>query len=101
MGQQAPLTAGPQQVQQRVHHFPEVQRTAPSGPGGAGQQRLNQGPLGVGQIGRLGPARFHTRYRSCTSGSLPALVQTGCLALPHSLTLFSNALLGILVFRGR
>src|SRR5919199_4589154 len=52
-GQQPPLAARPQQVQQRVHDFAQVQRAAPAGPGGAGQQRRDQGPLLVGQIRRV------------------------------------------------
>src|SRR5919202_589511 len=65
--QQAPLAAGPQQVQQRVHHFAQIQAAPPPSPRRAGEQRLDQCPLGVCQIRRVGATCARLCHRSCTS----------------------------------
>src|SRR3954468_7200830 len=51
-----PLAAGPQQVEDRVGHFPQVPRSGPPGPGPLTQPRVQQGPLRVRQVGRVSTA---------------------------------------------
>src|SRR3954464_11473979 len=48
-----PLAAGPQQVEDCVDHFPQVHGTRAPGPRPDVEPRVQQGPLGIRQVGRV------------------------------------------------
>ena len=84
-GQQPPLAAGPFQVEQAVDHPPQADRARPPGshrPLRRGQQRLQQRPLGVGQVGRIRAPIAQYRHAaspaSCAPLALPRLQRPRC-----------------------
>ena len=50
-GQERPLAAGAQQVEDRVQYCPQIGGARPAEPAGRRQPRLDQGKLGVTQVG--------------------------------------------------
>lgn len=75
LGQQPPLAAGPFQVQQPVEHLAQANRAGPAGSLGSlrrRQQRLQQRPLGIGQVGRVGPAIPQHHHAAPTANSAPS-----------------------------
>ena len=64
LGQHAPLAAGPEQVQQRVHHLAHVGRAWTSSSPRRRHQRSKNSPLRIGQIACVPFART-AMLRAC------------------------------------
>jgi len=67
MRQQAPLAAGAEEIKHGVDDLAPGHRPGAAGPSGAGQQRPDQLPLSIGQIGRVRRARRRGNHREGSS----------------------------------
>lgn len=54
VGQEAPGTAGPGEIQDGVEHLAQIDRAGPTARQGGRQERGDASPLGIGEIGRIG-----------------------------------------------
>ena len=72
--QVGPLAARAGLVQEGVHHLPQVDRPLPPAGLGGRKQRLQDGPLRVGQVAgvRLSVGHFRYLFRGCLGAASPS-----------------------------